>query len=115
MTPLFRLPQWSTGHVLTETVRKPQGFHMRTALPLQPFQMVAGFGFQSHLSYSMGHGDSGSSRLAQEADSHYNSLLGWLTKLWIQLGLILNEAEMQGSVRLMDIVKLKFIILCVFH
>ena len=52
---------------------------------------------------------------AQEADSHYNSLLGWLTKLWIQLGLILNEVEMQGSVRLMDIVKLKSILLCVFH
>ena len=59
MTPLFRVPQWSTGHVLTKTVRKPQGFHMRTSLPLQPFQMVAVFGFQSHLSYSMGHGDSG--------------------------------------------------------
>lgn len=65
--------------------------------------MVAVFSFQSHLSYSVGHGDSGSSRLAQEADSHYNSLLGWLTKLWIQLGLILNEVEMQGSARILKI------------
>lgn len=55
--------------------------------------MVAVFSFQSHLSYSVGHGDSGSSRLAQEADRHYYSLLDWLTKFWIQLGLTLNEVE----------------------